>query len=776
MPTLETLTDADVRGLLTTKSLRRALNYVSSVRTPVRSGHTLAAQVRGSRMYEVEIDVKSSGIDASCSCPYDWGGYCKHVGAVLLKWIQSPDSFADEAPSSGVSELPIQATPVEPPPTRRPEEFPFWMQASFADRCRDDRVRLEEVLMAVKLQDLRRMAREREWKIKGNRKASIVRQIMDEILNPGGILSAVLNLDAEHQQVLRALILLDDGGGAYQESDVKRVADSWGKLQSYKQISTYTDHLCDIGLAVSGEIVHRYGYRSPNNDFVPFAISRHLLPVLEGVVPATADLESDRPASELRFADPGALVHAAAQIALLLEQSPVSLRPPMPRPKLEKFNPALEQWDYDPPELLRARESGKLRPYADLTLTVPPPARSLPDEVIERLAPVAGGAARLEFIFTLLLATGLFQPGSPVTIWPEVKEEFLRHDELAQRTILARVYLSMQNWNALWEVLRERDDLQLRRAWAHQYFRPVQLSDELVHIRRLVVRVLASLPDCKWVTVDDLLRLMRTVWPQFNYMYIAGHSNRPSSRSESWFLASTKSGKPLDPADENDWELAQGNFVRYLITGPLHWLGLADLSISDGVLTAIRLHGLADLYWERVETLPAPRYAPAPVPVALPAEAVMTDNHSISVKPSVISAGAHSLLSRIARLEITSADLFVYQLDPHTVHETFETGTALSDIMEAWEQSLAVPMPESIRTSLNDWWEAYGRVRIYEDLTVIEFSDDYALPEMKAVTSLEECLIAEVSPRLVIIPQEAVVRLTAELEKAGYTPRQTDQV
>jgi hypothetical protein len=59
---------------------------------------------------------------------------------------------------------------------------------------------------------------------------------------------------------------------------------------------------------------------------------------------------------------------------------------------------------------------------------------------------------------------------------------------------------------------------------------------------------------------------------------------------------------------------------------------------------------------------------------------------------------------------------------------------------------------------------------------MIEFADDYALAEMKAVTSLERYLIAEISPRAVLIPEEIVEFLTAELEKAGYTPRQTEEV
>jgi hypothetical protein len=85
-------------------------------------------------------------------------------------------------------------------------------------------------------------------------------------------------------------------------------------------------------------------------------------------------------------------------------------------------------------------------------------------------------------------------------------------------------------------------------------------------------------------------------------------------------------------------------------------------------------------------------------------------------------------------------------------------------------------MPDHLRARLETWWQGYGQVRIYENVTVIEFSDDYALAEMKAVTSLSRQLIAQISPRLALIPAAAVDHLTAELEKAGYTPKQTDKV
>jgi uncharacterized Zn finger protein len=33
-----------------------------------------------------------------CTCPYDWGGICKHIVATLLIWVREPDSFHVLAP------------------------------------------------------------------------------------------------------------------------------------------------------------------------------------------------------------------------------------------------------------------------------------------------------------------------------------------------------------------------------------------------------------------------------------------------------------------------------------------------------------------------------------------------------------------------------------------------------------------------------------------------------------------------------------------------------
>ncbi len=57
----------------------------------VQRGQTLEAMVLGSDLYRVQIDLNAEGITAAaCTCPYDWGGWCKHIVATLLAVLDQP--------------------------------------------------------------------------------------------------------------------------------------------------------------------------------------------------------------------------------------------------------------------------------------------------------------------------------------------------------------------------------------------------------------------------------------------------------------------------------------------------------------------------------------------------------------------------------------------------------------------------------------------------------------------------------------------------------------
>lgn len=73
---------------MTSRSLERAYDYVDEHRIGGLEEVSVGlfhAEVHGSELYDVDIRLRGNDIVfASCTCPYDYDGYCKHIGAVLL--------------------------------------------------------------------------------------------------------------------------------------------------------------------------------------------------------------------------------------------------------------------------------------------------------------------------------------------------------------------------------------------------------------------------------------------------------------------------------------------------------------------------------------------------------------------------------------------------------------------------------------------------------------------------------------------------------------------
>jgi len=99
------LTTEQIRDLCTSEVFDRARNYRDEERIERidRFDETVSAAVQGSQPdpYEVEIQLvdgtaEPETVDASCTCPYDWGGYCKHIIAVLLELTDSDIDLEDE--------------------------------------------------------------------------------------------------------------------------------------------------------------------------------------------------------------------------------------------------------------------------------------------------------------------------------------------------------------------------------------------------------------------------------------------------------------------------------------------------------------------------------------------------------------------------------------------------------------------------------------------------------------------------------------------------------
>ena len=93
---LPELTPDQIQERCTEQSYMRGLDYfhTGAIDNAFFHGYTLSGTCEGTEMdpYRVTVELTPTGIAATdCSCPYDWGGDCKHIVALLLTYVEESD-------------------------------------------------------------------------------------------------------------------------------------------------------------------------------------------------------------------------------------------------------------------------------------------------------------------------------------------------------------------------------------------------------------------------------------------------------------------------------------------------------------------------------------------------------------------------------------------------------------------------------------------------------------------------------------------------------------
>lgn len=92
------LTESIIQALATPESFQRGREYyeAGAIFNAALQGDVLLGECEGNSApsYQVRVQFDSAGIrEAECTCPYEWGGYCKHVVALLLAYLHDRKRF-----------------------------------------------------------------------------------------------------------------------------------------------------------------------------------------------------------------------------------------------------------------------------------------------------------------------------------------------------------------------------------------------------------------------------------------------------------------------------------------------------------------------------------------------------------------------------------------------------------------------------------------------------------------------------------------------------------
>lgn len=127
------LSVATIRHHTIAQSFERGQAYyqAGSVNSLIQRGDRLLARVEGSEVndYQVDVQFDQGGVTrTTCTCPYDYEGWCKHIVAVLLTCLHQPDRI-EQRPELATLLASLNREQLQTIVQNLANEQPEWMDA-----------------------------------------------------------------------------------------------------------------------------------------------------------------------------------------------------------------------------------------------------------------------------------------------------------------------------------------------------------------------------------------------------------------------------------------------------------------------------------------------------------------------------------------------------------------------------------------------------------------------------------------------------------------------
>jgi hypothetical protein len=606
------------------------------------------------------------------------------------------------------------------------------------------------------------MAKRHDWKLSGTLKDSLVQQLHDYLREWGASGNVTDGLSPDEAWLLRytATAL---GTNATPTRGFFETAWKHAKRDSRK-----------LDPAINGLIGTGLFFPCGQRGQAHY----HILPYLSS--PPLMDLAlkplDARALGRLTFSSNPPALETVARLmqATRFASAGLMLAPLPPRHPQDARYAWLRGWKYDVSEVEKLTQSKQVfypRPAERVGIPVWLSLNRLTQESLAMAQSWTGASVEvIVWLLESLAATGLLplsvDPQSPVRVNAEAWAAF-QAEEPAQQI------------NRLWAAwLSSASDIYFDLAWAAQRhgnlavmrsinvpssdWSPGKLASELIETRRFLSRMLASVAAQsvdEWVAWSDLctaIFLLRPNTLNFNYT------------RQVWWLAMEKGNrKRYDPHNRGDWDKSVRHVLAAMVEGPPQWLGLVELGFERDAalgttLSALRVTPLGR--WLLAERGEPPAVALASQTAEPPA---WLEAETWRLPPG---AGSTELTAICRALGQPSGKPFTYRLTSESIERALLAGFAPSTITAEF-RGANIPLPEATQARIEQAAGRIGRVRLYEGLTLVEFSDDTALKELLAGTSLKKHLVCQLSPRLAVIKPQAADVLAKELVEKGYTPR-----
>ncbi len=333
---------------------------------------------------------------------------------------------------------------------------------------------------------------------------------------------------------------------------------------------------------------------------------------------------------------------------------------------------------------------------------------------------------------SILQAAGLLDDeGQPI---PESVREFLEADRAGALLVLVRKWTVSSSYNEL--------------SMVPGLLMEGQIRNDPVRARSAVLDFLAQLPEDIWWSLPSFIKGIQQFYPDFQ---------RPAGDYDSWFIKDIASGAYLRGFEQ--WEAVEGAFLQFILSGPMHWLGLIDLADSSDATTApiqafrISAQGKDLLAGE------------SPFGLKPEDQLFFARTDGILQTSRYCPRSARYQLARFCSWEPFDGENYRYQLTPQSLAQAAKQGLKVNHLL-ALLRRFARNVPPNLVKSLERWELRGVEARIQQEVILKLSSPEILLALRNSPTA--RYLGDPLGTTAVVVKPGAIKKVLSALAEMGY--------
>jgi hypothetical protein len=265
-------------------------------------------------------------------------------------------------------------------------------------------------------------------------------------------------------------------------------------------------------------------------------------------------------------------------------------------------------------------------------------------------------------------------------------------------------------------------------------------------VRELVISLLKNLDPKTWWSIESFISQVKENYPDFQ---------RIGGEYDSWYIKSKSTGEYL--RGFNHWDGVEGALLKYLLAGPMHWLGLLDLGLieEDGQPASFRFSAYADnLINNQVPSLTGRNTEK--IQIRSKGEIRMTTNVPHKTRYQV---------ARFCEWHPVKAEAYLYAISPASLSRAEKQGLRVAHLLSLLKKYSEV-IPPNILAAL-ERWEKQGVQSSVAQKTILRLGSPAVLKSLKK-SKASRYILEQLGPTVVIIREGSEDKIAEVMVELGF--------